>query len=316
MQVVYKKAIIFIQTDLHLAIANKVAEKYKPEDILVLDCRNYSFEYNNKRFFLKLYGYGNVLKTFFSFRKNKIQFRCDELIGNLLTNYNSFFIISVIEYSKLVLIDDGIGTPVILKNPGFYDTILKYRIKNIVLKSAFPVFLQRRFKTIQYFIKDIYKYYSIYRFKSEIPVEHIDIFDKHLHLNKGTKCIIGQPLVELKLIKEEKYLSFLNEIIAREGTVDYYAHPMESFLEKKEINGLIYHKNLVPIEKHFEKTGVPEYIISYYSSSLLHIKSQTPEARIYYIKNDLTISLSSINRWYEMFLEQAGIEKYPLELQK
>jgi hypothetical protein len=165
-------------------------------------------------------------------------------------------------------------------------------------------------------MKDISTYFSIYKFKSDITVEHINFFDKQLNILSGKKCFIGQPLVEMKLIKKQKYINFLQQVIRKEGDLDYYAHPAEKYLEKQNLEGLTFHKNSIPIEKLFELEGVPEYIISYYSSSLLHIKNQQPAARIFYISNDLTISSLSINNDYEFFLEQAGIEKYPLQLKK
>lgn len=314
MQIIEKKVIIFVQTDLQNLIAQEIAKKYETEDILILNIQQCKFTFENKIYFIKLYGFVNIIKTFFVFRNNGIKFKCDLLIGNLLTNFNSFFIISAFEYSKLILMDDGIGTPVILKHPNYYSSTINYRIKNILLKILYPFFFKEKFKLIKDFLPDISFYFTIYNFKNEIPSEQIKIFNESTKILYGHKCFIGQPMIEFGLISKEKYIGFLNDIIKKEGNIIYYGHPSESFLQMVHINGLTYVQNRLPIEKEFEENGIPEYVFSFYSSSLLNLKQQNPKVNFYYIPNNFSISSLSIFASYRTFLELADIKEYPLSL--
>lgn len=314
MQIIEKKVIIFVQSDLQNLIAQEIAKKYETDDILILNIQQYKFTFANRNYFIKLYGFVNIIKTFFVFRNNGIKFKCDLLIGNLLTNFNSFFIISTFDYSKLILIDDGIGTPVILKHPDYYSSQLKYRIKNILLKIIYPFFFKEKFKIIKDFLPDISFYFTIYDFNNDIPSKKIKIFNESTKILYGHKCFIGQPMIEFALISKEKYIGFLNDIIRREGNIIYYGHPSESVLQKVDINGLIYVENRLPIEKEFEENGIPEYVYSFYSSSLLNLKQQNPRVNFYYIPNNFSISSPSIFASYRTFLELADIKEYPLSL--
>lgn len=316
MQIIEKKVIIFVQTDLQDLIAQEISKKFEADDILILNIKHYRFTFADKHYLIKLYGFANILKTFFVFRNNGIKFKCDLLIGNLLTNFNSFFIISAFDYSKLILIDDGIGTPVILKHPDYYSSQLKYRIKNILLKITYPLFFKEKFKIIKDFLPDISFYFTIYDFKNDIPSEKIKIFNASTKILYKHKCFIGQPMIELGLISKEKYIGFLNNIIRMEGSITYYAHPSETFLQKIKINGLIFVKNEWPIEKEFEKNGIPEYVISFFSSSLLHLKQENPNVNIFYVPNDLSITSPQIFETYRLFTEQFGIKKYDISLLK
>lgn len=314
MNIIRKRIIIFIQTNFQKIIADEVVKKYNPEDVLLLDFRNFFFEVENKYFFIRMYGILNILKTLSTFRKNKIRFECDFLIGNLLTNYNSFFLISTIKYSELILMDDGIGTPVILKHPNYYSSSTKYFIKNIIIKTLYRFFLDGKFKTINNFISQISFYYTIYNFKSYIPSEKIKIFKDSIKILLGVKCFLGQPIIEFGQISKEKYINFLKLIIQIEGPIIYYAHPSESVLKNISINGLTFIKNQLPVEKIFEADGIPEYVFSFYSSTLLNIKEQNPNVNIFYVSNNFSISSSFIFESYKMYMQESNIKEYPISL--
>lgn len=316
MQTIFKKVIIFIQTDLQLSIAKVIIKKYSPDDVLILDLRTFSCRVDDKLIFVNLYGFKNIGKTFYSFKKNKIKFKCEFLIGNLITNYNSFFLISVIDYSKLILIDDGIGTTVILKNLNYYDYNLKYKLKNFLLKSIFPVFYHKNFKMINEGVNDISFYYTIYDFKTKFKSEKINIFKESQVILKNVKCFLGHPLIEYQLISEEKYILFLEKLIKKEGPILYYAHPKEYYLKNIPINGFTFITNDDPVEIIFEKQGIPEYIYSFYSSSLLNLKIHNPTTNFYYVLNNISITSDNIFEEYKNLMEEAGIKRYPITLFK
>ena len=92
MNIIKKRVIIFIQTDYQFMCAQEVIKEYGSDDTLVIDCRNKNFKIDNKNYFINIYGISDILKSFKNFKKNKIIFECEFLVGNLLTNYNSYFI--------------------------------------------------------------------------------------------------------------------------------------------------------------------------------------------------------------------------------
>ena len=316
MQVIFKKIIIFIQTDLQLVIAKEIIKKYSQDDVLLLDLRTFSFVVDDKLLFVNLYGFENIRKTFYSFKKNKIKLKCELLIGNLLTSYNSFFLISVIDYSKLILLDDGIGTPVILRHPTYYDYTIKHIFKNFLLKSIFPIFFYKNFKMIKEVFNEISFYYTIYDFKTNFKSEKINIFKDSPVMLKNVKCFLGQPLIEYKLISKEKYILFLEKMIQNEGSIIYFAHPKEYYLKNIQIKGFTFISNDDPIEIFFEKNGIPEYIYSFYSSSLLNLKIQNPNTNFFYVLNNISITKDNIFEEYRILMEEAGMKQHPITLFK
>jgi len=261
-----------------------------------------------------MYGAKNIAKTFFSYKGNSIRFKCDTLIGNLITNYNSYFLISVVEYSKLILIDDGIGTPVILENPNYYSSPFKYKIKNLFLKITSFLILGLKFKLYDDYYDDIKYYYTVYDFKNQIKSEKINIFHKSNKVLVGSKCFIGQPILEFGQISQQAYISFLKKVVKKEGQITYYAHPQEKILENLQLDGLTYIKSKLTIEKNFELNGIPEHVISFYSSSLLNLKMCNPEIRFYYVLNDFSITSKSVFKTYQDLLDRSGIMQYQIPI--
>jgi len=316
MNIIKKRVIIFIQTDYQFMCAQEVIKEYGSDDTLVIDCRNKNFEIHDKNYFINMYGISDILKSFKNFKKNKIIFECEFLVGNLLTNYNSYFIISVINYSKLILLDDGIGTPVALKFPNYYNKLFKHLFKNTLIKFLFFLFFQEKFKMINSFIKDISFYFTIYDFKSEIPSKKISIIKNTNNIILGLKCFLGQPVVEFKYLSQKRYNTFLKLLIKKEGPLIYYPHPSEHLIVEEKIPGLKVIKNNIPVEKLFQENGIPEYIYSFYSSTLLNIKEMNKDVNLFFISKNFYTTSKDIGYYYKELLLQYGINEHSISLNK
>jgi hypothetical protein len=289
-------------------------KEYGFEDTLVIDCRSKDFKIYDRNYYINIYGIRNILKSFVSLKKNNISFECEYLVGNLLTNYNSFFVISAFSYSKLILLDDGIGTPVTLKYPDYYNRLTKHLIKNVLMSILFVIFFGKKFKMTDSYIRDIYFYYTVYNFASEIPSKKISVIGKSSNIILGLKCFLGQPVVEFRHISLKRYIAFLKLLINSEGPLVYYPHPSEHRIAQEKIPGLIVRKNDIAIEKLFLDNGIPEYIFSFYSSTLLNIKEMNKDVNLFFISNDFSITSKEISSYYKELLLKYKINQHPISI--
>ena len=212
---------------------------------------------------------------------------CEYLIGTQFTGVNCRFFEAVISYKELHLIDDGIGTPLILRTPTFYRTqptsILKFNIVKFLV-----VVLRLKFtKSTQSLIKSINQYYTIYQFDSlNIPMVKINPFSSNnLIMKEEYIGYIGQPLVEYGMIEQSYYTEHLEKLIKRfNKPIKYYTDPSEKLIVNNTIELFeIAHKN-EPLESFIVKNGMPTIIVSFVSSALLNLKLMCPEVEAYYCK--------------------------------
>jgi hypothetical protein len=308
--VIDKKVIIFTQTKLQQMIACEIIKKFPVDDVIVIEVDNYRFTLEGRNYFINLYGIKHIFETFNSFKTNNIHLKCDILIGNLLASYSSFFFVSFIQYSRLILMDDGIGTLVLLKHPNYFNTLKKHVFKNVLMRFYYWTVFNSRFKISTDYFDDIKFYYTIYDIKPPMPFEKLTVFKKLIHIIHDKKCFIGQPVVEDGFISGEKYIRFLIDFIGREGDIVYYGHPREHFLENVSIKGLTFYKKDEAVEKYFEEEGAPEYIYSFYSSTLLNLKIQNPELKLTFITNDFAVINKEISNTYKEILVDCGIQEY------
>lgn len=228
-------------------------------------------------------GIFNSVPSIFKFPK----LSCNYLIGTQFTGGNCRFFEAVIDYKELHLIDDGIGTPLILRTPKFYRTqptsILKFNIVKLLLFGL----RVKITKSTQSIIKSINKYYSIYKFESiSIPILEISPFSAN-NVKMKDDCIgyIGQPLVEYGMIEASYYKEHLEKIIKRfNKPIEYYTDPSEKLIVNNKIESLEIADKNEPLESFIVNNGMPTIIVSFVSSALLNLKLMCPEVEAYYCK--------------------------------
>lgn len=211
---------------------------------------------------------------------------CDYLIGTQFTSVNSRFFEAFVSYTELHLIDDGIGTPLILKTPTFFisqpTTILKFALLKI-----FALMKYKNVKSASNIIRSLNKCYSIYNINIiGIPIVKINPFSSlNIVVKEDFIGFIGMPLVEYGMLKEEFYLMHLNRIIKHyDKPIKYYPDPSEKLIFKHDIVNLEIIKKNEPLESYVEKNGIPFIVISFVSSALLNLKLLCPQVEAYYCK--------------------------------
>lgn len=212
---------------------------------------------------------------------------CDFLIGTHFTGVNCRFFEAVIKYKELHLIDDGIGTPLILRTPTFYRSQPTSLLKFYVVRLLSFLLRFKYIKTTRSIIQTVKKYYSIYRNDSlNIPLVGINPFTTdNLMLYGGSIGYIGQPLVEYGIIEEKYYKEHLLSIIEKfKKPILYYADPSEKLIYSYKIDLLTIADKDEPLESFITKNGIPEIITSFVSSALLNLKLMCPEIRAFYNK--------------------------------
>ncbi len=311
-----KKVIIYIQTDFQKMIADKLLSQYDASEVEILDCRNFKFNILDKDFFINCHEPLNIIKTYISFLKNNIDISCETLIGSHITSFSSFFITSIIEYKNLNLIDDGIGTPVILENDNYWNKTRKNKFKNFCFRVLTKVFFNKKFKSVKEIIRDVNLYSSVYDFDTFLNKEKIYIYKNIDYKIGNSKALIGSPFCEFNYINKKKYVNFIKKVISKEGPINYYAHPNEYILKNEEIKGFNYiEANTYTVEERFLYGEMPKIIISFYSSAIINLKTFKNEINIFYVKNNLVkLTTKDIHNSYEKLLIKSKIPKYPIEL--
>ena len=116
-------AIIIFETNFQKSIVDHLIKLYLfNKNVLVIDSRNHSInmivESDIIQLPINLGGLRWIIKSLFTVRKFPL-LRTQELIGTHFTGIHCRFFESVIEYKNLSLIDDGIGTPALLRSNSF-----------------------------------------------------------------------------------------------------------------------------------------------------------------------------------------------------
>ncbi|WP_431110091.1 hypothetical protein [Winogradskyella poriferorum] len=209
---------------------------------------------------------------------------CDFLIGTHFTGVNCRFFEAFIKYKELHLIDDGIGTPVILKNPNYYWNFPREIFKmNLVRLLVFGK-KTRRLKTTKRLISTIAKYYTIYPsthfYKNEIELDFLR-FDYKLNNKVG---FIGMPLVDYGMVTQEYFSKVLISLISRYQKIYYYPDPNEKWIYNQNIEGLEMVEKNEPLETFLKTDGLPKKMYTFTSSALLNIKVADNKLDGYYIR--------------------------------
>jgi hypothetical protein len=251
------------------------------------------------------------ISTIYKFPKLK----CERLIGTHFTGVNCRFFEAIINYDKLELIDDGIGTPVILDNPNFYFgqpfSILKFFVLRLLMLSVFL-----KTKNTKNIIKNVTLYHSVY-FKDYLglKVNYLDYFKKwSSEINRSKIGFIGQPFVEYGFISEIVMIKLINQIISENNVIlNYFPDPCEKWIYNQKIENLNVVTKDKPLELYFKENGTPETLYTFVSSALLNIKMISPSVTGYYMK---VPNQDKYRKPYYLLFEKVGAKEYKYDFNK
>lgn len=287
-----------------------IDNKIKNKTFLRIDARNDQIKLPNETIKIDLNSFSGTLKSIKDIFTKKSNLKCNQLVGTFVVSTNSRFFECFIEYEQLVLIDDGIGTPVIIDNPDIKNKSFLRNITSIISKIL-TITAGYKLKSVREILNKIKHYWSIYPIPTEniISKEYINFFNsKTQYASNEEIAFIGQPLVETKLMSIQKYWTIIKKIQQQEGLISYYPHPREKFhkdivlpyVEIKENDS-----SNTTIEEYFLKHGMPKKIISFVSTTLINIKClEVKETECYYIESEPIKSI------YYDTLRKFGIQKY------
>lgn len=296
-------------------IKNNVIDK---DELLIIDATGHevklmgqTIKLNFNKFSLTFDSLKNVKEL------SKLNLKCETLLSTHFTGINSLFFSSFVKCNNKILIDDGIGTPVLLLDNNLYNRLIRFQVRFFLIKLALKLFYNIKLLTVQKSINDFQKYYSIYNlnhlFKNRLfDFKYIDGVNKKLKLLPNTIGFIGSPMVKFNLVSKKRFKQFLCKILNGEGPFTYYLHPDEKKINSYIANGITFVKPNNFIEEYFDKNGVPEILYSFSSSSVLNIASVNPEVKI------LNISFSSFfrnkSKVYSQVLNELNISESKYKL--
>lgn len=292
--------VLVYETNFQKTIVEKlIEEKYKDSDSLLIDARNHQIRIYETTYNVNLGGLRWIARSITDIQKlPKIYTK--ELIGTHFTGINCRFFESYIDYEVLSLIDDGIGTPAILRNehfvktPGWFFRLLCANFLMLALNG-------RRLKTVKELISRISNYYTIYNFISnsycasltDKVIYHLNYYDgyKDIKVINGLACYIGSwknPYIEqcLKYVRK------------RHNKIYYFPHPGEKVSDtiRQVVDEVVRPDST--IEDYFKKNGIPEFVYGSMSSVFLNIKLSG-------IKSKITVfsTLDNNNTYSKIYVE-------------
>ena len=307
------EAVFVYETNFQKNIIEYLIEQhYCNKKILVIDARYDKIRILDEVWNINIGSRRNTLKSLINILKWKKNIITDELVGVLFVGLNSRFFEMFITYKHLILIDDGIGTPVLLKNPERWWKEKSYR-RVYMFNCIILLLCGKWFKTTKQLIKRISTYYTIYNlsFNNSFAVEKLDFLNTYnIKINKGTVGIIGDSLSRIKDV--DKRNTIIKQIYEFFSTpIHYFPHPREQFIneiDKTYIAEII--KPTTTVEDYFNKNQMPEIIVSYYSTVLLNLSMmKISDVKLFYIP----IKKDKIGKYYYELLDSVGV--LPLEIE-
>ena len=276
-------AIIVFETDFQKTIIDTIISNYyEGKNVLLIDARNFSVIFEGREFNINLNGFKRTTTSIIDIIRFP-HLHTKELLCTVFPGIGCRMFPSIIDYETLVLIDDGSGTPAILKNGKFLKTIdLKIRF---LYASLILIMLKGRpLKYTKSLIKCIKKYYSIYPFVKNdysvftmgIDIVYIDYFKKY-KFDKILKGEIGFVSSGLPVDKNR-----LLSKISRDCNITpiYYPHPHENV---SKIENFLIKEMILPeviLEQHFMSNGIPETLYGEPSTVFINLRLSGYKGRI------------------------------------
>jgi hypothetical protein len=210
------------------------------------------------------------------------------------------------------LIDDGIGTPVLLQNQSIFKYKIKFQIRLIITEILLSLYSVKLY-SINNILPDITHYYTIYKnisFRNNecLSIVHLNLYEKEYRIVENETCFIGSPMMEFNLCKQGIYRNLLIEIKKKYGNFKYFLHPDEYIALSFRIEGIEFIKLNQSIENYFGTNGIPKNVISFVSSAILNLansKNAFININFRYIK--MKIYGSAYDELYYKILEQHNI---------
>lgn len=299
--------IMFYETLLQKSIVDYLLKsKYSKRRVLVIQAIGEYIVVEDVRF------YANFSRVFGIFKSIGIiehlaKLKCDLLIGSHITSHRSRVFSSLIKFDKLVLIDDGIGTPIILKTFNYYwktTNSFKFLLKVLLIKVLFTIHL-RTYLDLESIKKRIDFYFFLYSPWPSIISERISIFNQ---LKDYSTCpttgFIGANIVDLGRIKEDDYVALLTKIAELEKGLIYYPHPFETWYKGRDLQNITIVEKSVSFEEYIKSSPIPYKVIGFTSSVLLNLKMLAPDIQTYFIR------LSNDKLGYYNLLKENCVHEY------
>lgn len=286
------KTIVIYETQLQKRIINYFIDngEISNERLLIINAIGHQVKVNKHIIDLNFNKFSKIYTSFRNISKFKEEnLVCETLVSTHFTGINALFFSSFIKCKNKLLIDDGIGTPVILLDNQIYKRLIRFQVRFLIIRTILYFFFNTNLLPVKKAVKEINKYYSIYNLeklftKTGIDYKYINGFNKEFVLMSRKIGFIGSPMVDFGLVSENKYMHLLSSILSGEGSFTYYLHPDEKRENLLEIKGISFVKPQVSIEEYFEKHGVPETLYTFSSSASINIAAANPDVKIYYIK--------------------------------
>lgn len=315
------KTIFIYETFFQKSIIEHLIENkyYDKEQSLIIDATNHKICIEGEEYNVNFNRFGMLISSLKVLRElRKLALTCETLVGTHITGINALFFSSFISSKNKVLIDDGIGTPVLIQNQKLFNSKIKYQIRFLITKTLLLLH-NIKIKNVVNTLGTIDRYYTVYKSKivpeRSFPIYPLNFYEQQYTTNMEEVCFIGAPLLDFKLCDEESYKMLLLAVKHKYGDYKYYLHPDEKLTIKFKIEGIEFIKLNKPIEKSFFKNGVPEFVIGFTSSALLNLslskyKNTNPNFRyvkkkVYGKKND---------EYYYEILEQNNIYESGLHI--
>jgi hypothetical protein len=258
--------------------------EYKDSNNLVIDAIGGQITMNDKEYPIAF----NTIKQSLSSIGKSNSFpkglSCDKIVGSVLTGSNSAFFLSSISYKKIILTDDGIGTPVILKCGDIFKLVdLKFKLNFLLLRLILLLTGKKAPLRNKKIIKEIHQYFTIYNDETTLNSTKIIPFNNQFTIQEGVKAFIGQPFIEYKMMTKKDYIDTLLKVKG-EGILKYFPDPSEKWHINETIEGIEFQKKGTPLELRFQQEGMPEQIYTFVSSAILNLKTVFPPMEGYFIR--------------------------------
>lgn len=290
-----------------LVVEYLIKEKYSEKSCLVIDAIGGKYSWADNTVHLGFNTLKQSLSSLKNIRKFPKNLSCDEIVGSWLTGNNSNFLLSSIQYKKIVLIDDGIGTPVILKVGDIFKLVdYKYKLNFLLLRILFLISGKKQPLRNPKIIACVAKYWSLYQGEVSLNKERITPFNTDFEIVKGQKAFIGQPFIDYGMMDKESYLETLNNI--RGGsTLRYFPDPSEKWYLGQNIDGLDIAEKGEPLEVRLQKEGMPEEIYTFVSSAILNLKTIFPATNGFFVRMP---NAKKFRNYYYEVLADNGIQEF------
>lgn len=281
--------------------------------LLIIDAIGHKVKLMDRTIDLNFNKFSNIFNSLKNTNELKeLNLECETLVSTHFTGINALFFSSFIKCKQKMLIDDGIGTPVLLLDNSLYNRLFRFQGRFFFIKFALRLLYNIKLLTVQKATLDFSSYYSIYQFENffsnnSYEFRYIEgVNKKYEFITKGIG-FIGSPMTEFGLVSEKKYKTFLSTIVNKEGPFTYFLHPDEKNTLNYQIDGVNFVKTNMFIEEYFEKHGVPETLYSFSSSASLNIAAANPKVKIFNIGYESFFR--NKNKIYHQVLNELGIKK-------